>query len=143
LVERIGFARTHVFPYSVRPGTEAAAMAGQVEPPVIKRRTGRMLETAATAERRFQKAQVGATVPVLWEELRDGRLLGTSDNYLRVAACAPGLGKGGDTPIDPADLEGELTAARLLGVAPPGAAEAVTGRILLRQANAPRSAVGA
>ena len=111
---------------------------------MIKRRTARMLETAAAAERRFQQAQVGATVPVLWEELRDGRLLGTSDNYLRVAACAPRLGKGGDTSIDPVELrggaDGGAAARAWLRRGPPKPSR---GRILLRQANAPRSAVGA
>jgi hypothetical protein len=97
-----------------------------------------MLETAAAAERRFRETQVGTTVPVLWEELRDGRLLGTSDNYLRVGACAPRTGTGsGDA------LTGELTPVRLVEVAPPGAGETVAGRIVLPKTDAPRSAVGA
>jgi len=138
-VERIGFSRTHVFPYSVRPGTEAAGLPGHVPVPVIKERTAAMLETAARAERRFQRDQVGATVPVLWEEVRDGRLLGTSDNYLRVGApCATG-GAGALTGA----LTGELTEARLLEMAPPGADEVVTGRIVPPETTAPRSAVGA
>jgi len=138
-VEQAGFARTHVFSYSARPGTEAARLPGHVAPPVIKERTARMLETAAVAERCFQEAQVGGTVPVLWEELRDGRLLGTSDNYLRVGACAGGgTGEAGGS-CGP----GALTPVRLVELAPPGADEGVTGRIVLRGTGAPRSAVEA
>ncbi len=153
-VERIGFARTHVFPYSVRPGTEAAGLPGQLAPPVIKRRTAPMLATAAAAEQGFQRTQLGATVPVLWEELRDGRLLGTSDNYLRVGACAAEASEAPEAPEAPEASEasevtealtGRLAPARLLAVAPPDADEGVIGRIVLGtspESAAARSVVG-
>jgi threonylcarbamoyladenosine tRNA methylthiotransferase MtaB len=83
-VEAAGFAKVHVFPYSARPGTEAAAMPGQVPPEEKKERMERMLETAVRAERDFQRAHLGTRQTVLWERPKDGMGQGITDNYLRV-----------------------------------------------------------
>lgn len=83
-VREMAFARPHVFPYSVREGTEAAELPDHVPHEVQKERMGRMLELAAELEQEFQRAHVGERLEVLWEEHRDGAWLGTSDNYIRV-----------------------------------------------------------
>jgi threonylcarbamoyladenosine tRNA methylthiotransferase MtaB len=83
-VEAIGFAKVHAFPYSPRPGTSAADLCNQVAPPIQRQRMQHMLEVAAAAEEDFQRAQLGATVPVLWERKVDDGWQGTSDNYLKV-----------------------------------------------------------
>ena len=41
--QRIGFARIHVFPYSARQGTPAAAMPGQVQKSVREDRARRLI----------------------------------------------------------------------------------------------------
>ena len=83
-VEAIGFAKVHAFPYSPRPGTSAVDLCDQVAPPIQRQRMQRMLEVAAAAEENFRRAQLGATVPVLWERRVDDGWQGTSDNYLKV-----------------------------------------------------------
>ncbi len=83
-VEGIGFARVHAFPYSARPGTEAAGLPGQVPHPERRRRMQQILATAARCERRFRRAQLGRVARVLWEDRRRGRWRGTTDNYIRV-----------------------------------------------------------
>ena len=46
-VERMGFARLHVFPFSPRPGTPAARMSGQVPLPDRRDRARRARELGA------------------------------------------------------------------------------------------------
>jgi threonylcarbamoyladenosine tRNA methylthiotransferase MtaB len=96
-VAACGFARVHAFPYSPRPGTAAAVMAGPVPHTVCRERMARMLDVADAGQQAFWAAQIGERVPVLWECRRDGRWQGTTDHYVRVRATddpatAPGLG---------------------------------------------------
>ena len=76
----------HVFPYSRRPGTPAAAMDGQV-PETVKAERVKALETlceelhTAFAERhRGQKAQV-----LFESKEKNGRMGGYTGNYIRVS----------------------------------------------------------
>lgn len=85
-VERVGFAKSHVFPYSTREGTAAAGFDGQIEPQAKSQRVQRMLEAARRAERRFQQLQLGQRRQVLWENHSDGVVRGTSDNFLKMSA---------------------------------------------------------
>ena len=66
-LERIGFSRLHVFRYSRRPGTPAAAMCGQVEAQVSQRRSEELRNLSARLERDFLLAQVGVPQLVLCE----------------------------------------------------------------------------
>ena len=90
-VRKMRFSRVHVFPYSVRPGTRAARMPGQV-PAQIKAERARAMRTVGSASQRaFCEGFVGETLSVLWESQRkkdDGTALwsGLTDNYLRVCA---------------------------------------------------------
>ena len=104
----VGFSDMHVFPYSIRPGTSAAHLDGQVEVIKKRERTGEMLELAATAVREFRLGSLGQTRPVLWEpgKGRDagGIWSGLTDNYLRVKAQSD------------RDLGNVITNARLIGL---------------------------
>jgi threonylcarbamoyladenosine tRNA methylthiotransferase MtaB len=83
-VEAAGFARVHVFPFSARPGTAAAAMPDPVSPGAKKERMERMLAAAERAERAFRSAHLGERTTVLWERPKDGMGQGLTDHYLRV-----------------------------------------------------------
>lgn len=83
-VERMAFARVHLFPYSVRQGTAAAELAERVTPPVQRERMAAMGEVAAASERRFCEQHLGETVEVLWESARHGVWQGLSDHYIRL-----------------------------------------------------------
>ncbi|MCH7737089.1 MAG: tRNA (N(6)-L-threonylcarbamoyladenosine(37)-C(2))-methylthiotransferase MtaB [Chloroflexi bacterium] len=82
------FSDMHVFPYSIRPGTSAAYLNGQVEDKKKQERTGEMLELAAAAVREYRLGALGQTRPVLWEPAKGrdpgGVWSGLTDNYLRV-----------------------------------------------------------
>lgn len=114
-VTEMEFAKTHVFRYSERPGTIAAGLSDPVDVRVRKERVQRMLEVAATAERRFRLQQLGTDARVLWEERRADGWRGMTDNYIRV------VGESVE------NLAGRLTAARLIAVLPQGVVSAVFG----------------
>ena len=95
-VEKMAFAKLHIFRYSRRVGTAAASMRGQVPSKVMAERSHQMHTLGAKLERAFRRRFLGRTMDVLWEtgELNGGGLLwkGLTDNYLRVSAPGgPGL----------------------------------------------------
>ncbi len=65
-VEKIGFAKIHVFQYSVRNGTIAAKMA-QVSKSTKHERADRMKMLADNLQKEYLEKQVGKTVKVLFE----------------------------------------------------------------------------
>lgn len=87
--ERMNFARMHVFPYSRRPGTPAAARPDQVPEPVKKNRVHRMQAMAQRKADEFHRAFIGRTLRVLFETCEDGITDGLTDNYIRVYTDAP------------------------------------------------------
>jgi len=85
--QQAGFANIHVFPFSLRPGTEAAKMPHQVRDEIKKERTQRMLQLATNCRYSFCEQFIGQTMPVLWEKetnLGRGIYSGLTDNYIRV-----------------------------------------------------------
>ena len=79
----VGFEKIHVFPYSVRPGTRAAAMT-QVPSAVKEERTQRALALADELRTAWLAAQVGKTVSVLCETKTEGAVFGYTENYTPV-----------------------------------------------------------
>lgn len=80
----MGFARVHAFPFSPRPGTEAADLPEQISHAVIRERMTRALQLASDSEQRFWRQNLRSTAQVLWEKRKHGRWFGTTDNYIRV-----------------------------------------------------------
>jgi threonylcarbamoyladenosine tRNA methylthiotransferase MtaB len=87
-VQYTSFSRAHVFPYSLRTGTPAARMPGQVPAQVKAQRARALRAVASASQRAFSQSFVGRTLGVLWESHRerDGGIVwsGLTDNYLRV-----------------------------------------------------------
>jgi threonylcarbamoyladenosine tRNA methylthiotransferase MtaB len=71
----------HVFPYSDRPGTEAAGMRGKVPGAVIRERARHVREIGGRLTAAFRDRQVGAVHRAL--TLEDGTLVVTG-NYLKL-----------------------------------------------------------
>ena len=96
-LEGIRPAFIHVFPYSRRPGTPAAAMPGQVPEAEKHRRVAVVEELCARLHAEFIDANRGVREKVLFESTdRDGFMEGYTGNYIRVSR-----------PFDPA-LVGRL-----------------------------------
>lgn len=74
--ERCGFAAMHIFPYSRRDGTPAAAMDGQIPKTVKTERAARAAQTANALRERFDTALVGTVQEVLFEQIEDGCFTG-------------------------------------------------------------------
>ncbi len=83
-IERMPFTYLHVFTYSLRPGTPAAAMP-QVPGPVRKERTRLLRELGAQKNLAFRRSQQGRTLSAV--TLDNGTALTT--NYLSVELNTP------------------------------------------------------
>jgi tRNA-2-methylthio-N6-dimethylallyladenosine synthase len=107
LVREVGYASAFSFKYSRRPGTPAAAMPGQVPDPVKDERLARLQGLLDEQQRAFNVAQVGDTLPVLFEKAgrHPGQLIGRSPYLQAVHASAPDR------------LIGEIVAVRIEGAA--------------------------
>jgi threonylcarbamoyladenosine tRNA methylthiotransferase MtaB len=105
-VERMPFGYLHVFPYSDRPGTDAAVMTQKVDAAVTKTRASLMRGVARRLTDRFVASQVGSVRPGL--TLDDGTLVLT-DNFLKVR-IPPALARNTRVRvrIDSAALDGTL-----------------------------------
>ena len=90
-IESIGFAEMHVFPYSIRPGTKAAQMPGQLTHAVKNERAARAQEIADRMQTDYLDAQIGRKLTVLFETEHGGRWQGHSDNYCEVLAPGENL----------------------------------------------------
>jgi threonylcarbamoyladenosine tRNA methylthiotransferase MtaB len=90
LVEESALTHLHVFPFSPRPGTPAAALPGRVPDGQLRARARALREAGRRKLVAFAAAQVGAERAVLVERWRDGdRLAGLTENYLRVELDGP------------------------------------------------------
>lgn len=85
-VEKCAFSSMHIFPYSRRTGTPAAEMPGQVPRETQEERARRAGALAARLEGEYLARWVGETLPVLFEEEKDGLWRGHAPNYVEVRA---------------------------------------------------------
>ena len=84
-VRSIGFAKVHVFTYSVRPGTRAAEMDGQVDAEVKEQRYKVMSKIADSARNEFWSRSVGTVHKVLVERQTSPDFInGYTENYIPV-----------------------------------------------------------
>ncbi len=85
-LEKCRFSHVHVFPYSVRKGTPAAAMENQVPKSVKHSRAKKAAAVAEKTEEEFLDMQLGKTLDVLFEQEENGIWSGHTSNYLLVKA---------------------------------------------------------
>ncbi len=87
-VKGIHFSRTHIFKYSVRQGTVAAKMDGQVPESVKKERAGELARIDRAAREAYAEKFIGKELSVLFEEpgVRGGKRImkGYSREYIPV-----------------------------------------------------------
>jgi len=83
-VRACGLSAFHIFPYSRRKGTPAAAMPGQLTNAVKQERARRAAETARELETEYLTRQLGTLQKVLFEQPEDGYFAGHAPNYVKV-----------------------------------------------------------
>ena len=82
--KEIGFAKIHVFPYSVRRGTKAEKMP-QVNDTVKKERATRLIALSHELEEEYAKGFIGKTLDLIVEHATaDGQMIGHTSNYLQI-----------------------------------------------------------
>jgi len=82
------FSELHVFPYSKRTGTPAAMMDDQVEEHIKEQRVARLIALSDQLAKEYASKYEGELLEIIPEEFSEeagGRLVGYTDNYLRVA----------------------------------------------------------
>lgn len=86
-VERMNFARVHMFPYSARQGTIAAQLPLHVADAIKDERGREMQRVADESQANFAKQNLGGALNVLYEEQATGSKVwsGYTDNYIRVS----------------------------------------------------------
>lgn len=88
-LEKTGFYEMHIFKYSMRRGTAAAAMENQIPEGEKARRSGRLMELEAQMSHSYRQAHVHKETAVLFEEEKviGGRKyqIGHSPEYIKAA----------------------------------------------------------
>lgn len=88
-LQRIHFYEMHIFKYSKRQGTKAAAMEHQIPEEIKTKRSGELLELADCMSQEYRKDMVGRRKEVLFEEVIqiDGQeyYTGYTKEYIKVA----------------------------------------------------------
>lgn len=83
--KEIGFSQMHIFKYSVREGTRAAAMENQVPESEKDIRSHRMLSLAENMKRTFYQHYIGKPIEVILEQKdKSGMFHGNTGNYMDV-----------------------------------------------------------
>jgi len=85
-IRKCAFSAMHIFPYSKRPGTPAAAMEGQILNAEKESRAHRAGAVAAEMEREYLSTFAEEIVEVLFEEHKNGRWRGYTTRYVEVTA---------------------------------------------------------
>jgi len=91
LLAELPIAYLHVFPYSKRPGTEAAGMSGQVAKKIKQERVARLRELDHKKRNIFYTNQLDTEHSVLAEadSKRPGQYRGFTENYIPVTFSGP------------------------------------------------------
>jgi len=110
------FLHLHIFPFSIRKGTEAASMPSQLPDAEKKRRAAVLAEMQAAQKkellREYTEKHRTDAVRVLAEEQKDGLWYGHSEHYVEVCFEAQGIESGAIVPVVLTGLNGEICAGR-------------------------------
>ena len=94
-VQKVGFSRIHVFPYSSRPGTPASLLPGQLSAAEKEARARELIKLGSELADRYRDSWIGLESSVIPEQLVDGCWEGYTPEYIRVrldknSDCTPG-----------------------------------------------------
>lgn len=82
--KKIGFAESHIFPYSIRPNTKAYNMPNHLKPETIKLRAKTLQTLAKKLSTEYKEKFIGKKMDVLFEQNKKGYWYGHTTNYLEV-----------------------------------------------------------
>ena len=82
--KKIGFAKIHVFPFSLRSGTKAEELPNHLSNEEKKKRSRKLLEVSKELENNYFSKFIGKSESVLIEQYKDGYSYGHTGNFLNV-----------------------------------------------------------
>ena len=104
-LNKVSFAKAHVFAYSVRKGTVAEKLDGHISQNIKRQRSAIMIENALRCQNEFLQNQLGKTFPVLFENrTKDGFYEGYTPNYTLVRVKSK------------KDISGEIIETKLVSI---------------------------
>ena len=103
LLSSLPLAYLHVFAFSPRPGTRAAAMDGRPPSEVAERRAGELRELGASRWSAFQEGLRGRELEVVVERIHGLEASGTSREYATVRFPVQGATRGALTRVRAGD----------------------------------------
>lgn len=111
LATKLPFTYMHVFPYSTRPNTTAAALDDIVGNRLRKQRSDELRSIAIMKKAAYMQKQIGKRLTLLIER-RDGGggWIGTTGNYLKAlvsVSCAPDIKRGSLLNIEVSGLQAD------------------------------------
>ena len=104
-VKKARFLSAHIFTYSKRAGTPAAAMADQIPESVKKDRSARLISLQNEIREEILSAQIGKEYDVLFETHSDGFSIGHTPSFIEIKVKY-------DRP-----MPGEIHRVRIIGTA--------------------------
>jgi len=116
LVERIGFSKVHVFPFSPREGTIAATLPDQISPKIKAERAAHLTQLAEKPRHRYVASLVGTTLQVLFESANAVNLRGTADRYLHVNVTSSKKQVGQLVRVDIKESQGDELHGNISGI---------------------------
>jgi threonylcarbamoyladenosine tRNA methylthiotransferase MtaB len=113
LIEQLPFTYLHVFTFSARPGTPAAALPEQV-PASVKRERSRILrELAAKKGASFRRSMIGKRLSIITlDEAHPAGTAALSDNYIKVLVRGERIASNRILEVEIEGCEGEFCVAR-------------------------------
>ena len=90
-IQEIHFAAMHIFPYSRRKGTPAAAMSGQLPNRIKEARSAEAIAVAEEMSRGYRSALIGSVQQVLFEQPEAEGFAGHAPNGVKVYVQHDGL----------------------------------------------------
>ncbi len=84
IIEEVGFAQIHAFPYSPREGTNAYKKYKELPSALKKERVERLIQKGAEQKAKYISRFVGERLQMVPENCIDGYTEGYSENYIRI-----------------------------------------------------------
>ncbi|NOX44743.1 MAG: MiaB/RimO family radical SAM methylthiotransferase [Caldiserica bacterium] len=109
LLEELAPLRLHVFPFSPRPGTPAAALPDQVPPAVKRERATALDELARALSLRVRRGFLGEVLWPVLEERAGGMWRGHAENYIILSLPSDGLARGTILPVRVTEVRDDIT----------------------------------
>lgn len=83
-LKEIEFSFMHIFPYSVRSGTVASKMEGDVDKDIVKSREKTLQQLNSKFKLKFYNSNLNTEHLVLVEKIENGKSFGYTENYIYV-----------------------------------------------------------